>query len=72
MNGYLVDTNVLSAGAPGRRSDQAEVLAWMERRTDALFLSVITVTEIEAGIARAMREGATRKADSLRAWWDAV
>ncbi len=72
MNGYLVDTNVLSAGAPGRRSDQAEVLAWMERRTDALFLSVITVTEIEAGIAQAMREGATRKGDSLRAWWDAV
>lgn len=72
MNGYLVDTNVLSAGAPGRRPDEAEVRAWLDQRTDALFLSVITVTEIEAGIAKAAREGATRKADALRAWWDTV
>ena len=72
MSGYLVDTNVLSAGAPGRRPDHADVLAWMERHTEALYLSVITVTEIEAGIAKATRKGPSRKAEALRAWWDTV
>ena len=43
---YLVDTNVLSAGAPGRRERQAAGVEWMDAHSQDLFLSAITVAEI--------------------------
>ncbi|GAN78080.1 PIN domain-containing protein [Acidisphaera rubrifaciens] len=65
---YLVDTNVLSAGAPARAAHGPGLVAWMEGNSDRLYLSVITVAEVEDGIAKARRERATRKADRLAAW----
>jgi hypothetical protein len=65
---YLLDTNVLSAL---RRPDRApRVVAWLQGRPDAsLFLSVITLGEIERGIR--MQEGANPTfAADLRAWVD--
>ena len=54
---YLLDTNIVSASAPTRRD--ADVLAaWMRAHSDRLYLSAITIAEIEAGIARAVRIGA--------------
>ena len=44
----------------------------MERNSRLLYLSVITVAEIEDGIAKARREGAYRKADRLAAWLDTL
>jgi toxin FitB len=69
---YLVDTNVISALAPTKAERPAALIDWLDRRSDDLFLSVITATEIRAGIAKATREGATHKAANLHAWWDAV
>lgn len=69
---YLVDTNVLSAGAPTKAVPAAELIAWMERHSDRLFLSVVTVAEIEDGIAKAHREGASRKAHRLGDWLNTV
>ena len=40
----------------------------MERNGEHLYLSVITVAEVEDGIAKARREGAMRKADRLGEW----
>ena len=37
-----------------------------------LFLSAVTVAEIEDGIAKLRREGATRKSTDLAAWLEAV
>ena len=37
-----------------------------------LFLSVVTIAEIEDGIAKANREGATRKSRDLSAWLETV
>ena len=65
---YLVDTNVLSAGAPARAAHTPGLVAWMEGNSGRLYLSVITVAEVEDGIAKARRERATRKADRLAAW----
>ncbi len=65
---FLVDTNVISAAAPARRAARLDVVAWMDRNTAALFISVITVAEIQDGIAKAGRVGATRKAADL-GWW---
>ena len=70
---YLLDTNIVSADAPARRPVGAEAFAtWARAESDRLYLSAITIAEIEAGIARAVRIGATRKAEDLRRWLAAV
>ena len=70
---YLLDTNILSASAPTRRDADAEALAaWMRAQSDRLYLSAITVAEIEVGIARAVRIGASAKAPALRRWLAAI
>ena len=68
---YLVDTNVISAGAPSRPAP-AELVAWMDARSAVLFLSAVTVAEIEDGIARLRRKGAIRKSADLVAWLETV
>lgn len=69
---YLVDTNVISAVAPLRKDRPDRLVDWLDRASDRLFLSVITVTEVRDGIAKAQREGAIRKAAALESWWDDV
>ena len=65
---YLIDTNVLSAV---RRSDRApQVAAWLRSKPEhALFLSSITVGEIERGIQLQDRLNPQFAAD-LRVWLD--
>ena len=65
---YLVDTNVLSAGAPTKAKAATDLITWMDRNSTGLFLSVITIAEIEDGIAKCRREGAHRKAERLAEW----
>jgi toxin FitB len=72
VSGYLVDTNVISAGAPGRAEHAPAVLRWMETNTNSLHLSVVTIAEIEAGIAKSLRENAARKAARLTEWLETV
>ena len=69
---FLVDTNVISALAPTKADRPAALVDWLDRRSDDLFVSVVTAAEIRAGIAKAAREGANRKAEALASWWDAV
>jgi toxin FitB len=69
---YLVDTNVISAGAPTKSQAAPALIGWMEENTSRLYLSVITVAEVEAGIAKARRQNATRKADQLAAWLETL
>jgi len=64
---YLLDTNVVS---DLRRRDRADprVLAWAEGVATAdLFISVVTVLEIELGVQRAALRGAPQ-ADIYRRW----
>lgn len=69
---YLVDTNVLSAGAPTKAVPAVELIDWMDRNSAGLHLSVVTIAEIEDGIAKNRRDGASRKAERLSAWLDVV
>ncbi len=69
---YLVDTNVLSAGAATNAVAVPGLAAWMDRNSAKLFLSVITVAEVEDGIARSRRQGAQRKADRLAEWLETL
>jgi predicted nucleic acid-binding protein len=68
---YLLDTNVISAVAPTAAAPPA-LVSWLEARTNELFLSAVTIAEIEAGIAKNRRQGATRKAADLTDWLAAV
>ena len=66
---YLLDTNVLSElrKQAGRRSD-ARVTAWSKTiPVDSLYLSVVTIHEVEYGIRRVERTD-REKAAVLRTW----
>ena len=69
---YLADTNVLSAGAPGRQERTAELVEWMDARSHELFLSAITVAEISDGIAKLKRIGSASGAAGLGDWFELV
>jgi predicted nucleic acid-binding protein len=68
---FLVDTNVISAAAPSRPVASA-LVEWMDRHSTSLFLSAVTVAEIEDGIAKLRREGARRKSAGLSAWLETL
>lgn len=48
------------------------LMDWMDRNSARLFLSVITIAEVEDGIAKSRRFGAHRKADRLSEWLETV
>ena len=67
---YLLDTNVVSELR--RPRPDPSVLRWLARvPSDHLFLSAVTVGEIQAGIEN-VRERYPDKAGVLEAWLDAV
>ena len=69
---YLVDTDVLSAAAPTKAVPSHDLRDWMDRNSAGLYLSVITIAEIEQGITRCNRTGAGAKAGRLTEWLDTV
>lgn len=69
---YLVDTNVISAAAPTKAQPTPALADWMDRNSDRLYVSAITIAEIQEGIAKARRAGASAKADRLAAWLETL
>ena len=69
---FLVDTDIISACAPSKARAVFALVDWMDRNSVRLYISVITLAEVEAGIAKSRRLGATRKADILSAWLETV
>jgi predicted nucleic acid-binding protein len=69
---YLVDTNIVSVGSPVWEAAPAALVSWMEENSAGLYLSAVTIAEIEDGIAKLRREKAGRKAQRLSAWLDAL
>jgi predicted nucleic acid-binding protein len=69
---YLLDTNIVSLFDPRRANEAAPVLEWMRQHDPLLFLSTITLTEIEAGILKLMREGKRTRANQLLALRDGL
>lgn len=70
MSGFLLDTSVLSLLAPARPDATPEFLTWVGSRDTELYISAITVAEVEQGIAKLRRQGGTRSPNSLSAWLD--
>jgi predicted nucleic acid-binding protein len=69
---FLVDTNVMAAGAACRARPLFGLVDWMDRNSGYLFLSVVTVADIKDGIAKTRREGASRKAGRSTEWLEAL
>lgn len=74
MTGYLLDTSVLSTFAPERKSASQEFSDWMTAQGEAqtLYISSITVAEVEKGIRKLDRSGGTGRAERLAAWLDSL
>lgn len=70
MSGFLLDTNVISMLSPSAPDAPASFLAWLESMDGEgrIFLSTVSVHEIEKGIALLDHKGATARAAGLRGW----
>lgn len=70
MTGYLIDTNALSLLSNSKASPQ--FIDWLQaqQRKNALYVSTITLQEIEKGIVKLERVkgGSPEKAKRLREW----
>jgi toxin FitB len=62
---YLLDTSIVSLFDPRRRAKAGPILEWMRRHDPLLFLSTVTLTDIEAGILKLAREEKHARATRL-------
>jgi predicted nucleic acid-binding protein len=69
---YLLDTNIVSLIDPRRAAEAARVVGWMREHDALLFLSTITLTEIEAGILKLKREKKEARSRQLAALRDGL
>ncbi len=68
MNRYLLDTNVVSELRKPR--PHGAVVAWLkDQQEEQLFLSVVTMGELQAGIERTRRQDSA-KASAIEDWAD--
>jgi predicted nucleic acid-binding protein len=70
MAGYLVDTSIISALAPGKPSVPPMLADWLRSRTAELYLPSIAIAEIEEGICKLRRQGGCTRAAALTRWLD--
>jgi toxin FitB len=72
LSGYLLDTSFLSAFAPDRPPLPSHVLTWVDeqRERGSWHLSSIVVLELEKGIAKLKRSGASSKASRIGVWFE--
>jgi predicted nucleic acid-binding protein len=62
---YLLDTNVVSMLDPSRRQHAPRLIEWLQRNGASLFLSVLTITEMDAGVLKLRRDGKHKRADEI-------
>jgi len=74
VTAYLLDTNIISKFAPDRPPPSVPVRTWFHEQgeADALFLSVISVSEIEKGMRSLHRRGGIERAKRLSTWLDFI
>jgi len=74
VRGYLLDTNILSRFAPGKTPPTHAVRAWFREQGEAgtLYLSAMSIAEIERGIRRLYRRGGIEQAGRLSVWLDTI
>ncbi|MDR1989817.1 MAG: PIN domain-containing protein [Acidobacteriaceae bacterium] len=70
--GYLLDTSVLSMLVPGTVEEHGRFADWVRAHGDRLFISAITITEIEQGIGTLRQHGKVTRAEVLDRWLAAL
>ena len=71
--GYLLDTSVVSALAPGREAFVPSPFAeWLQAHHHTLFLPSIAIAEMAQGIGKLRRAGGNERADRLDHWLDGL
>ena len=68
--GCLVDTSIISKLAPERQQLDAVFADWLKAREERLYLSAITIAEIEMGLRKLQRAGAVARAARFTQWLD--
>ena len=74
-NGFLIDTNIISIFSPDRKLAAWEAARlWFHAQGEAetLYLSAITIAEIEKGLRGLHRRGGLERARRLNGWLDTV
>jgi len=62
---YLLDTNIVSMLDPRRREHAPGLIEWLQRNGASLFLSVLTIAEIDTGVLKLRRDGKLKRADEI-------
>ena len=71
--GYLLDTSVVSALAPGREALVPTPWgAWLQAHHQQLYLPSIAIAEMAQGIGKLRRVGGIERADRLDRWLDGL
>ena len=70
MKGFLIDTNILSHLAPGRKQANPGVLSWVRERGNEgeIWISAMSVAEIDQGVRKLQRRGDAARAELLGGW----
>ena len=63
---YLLDTDVISRTSPLSSADGRSLAAWLQRYGDQAYLSVVSLSEIQYGVARLLQ--GLVDADPARHW----
>ncbi|MCD2176600.1 type II toxin-antitoxin system VapC family toxin [Rhizobium sp. C1] len=74
-DGFLLDTNIISIFSPDRKVPVPQrARQWMHAQGEAgtLYLSAITIAEIEKGLRGLHRRGGVERARRLNGWLDMV
>lgn len=71
-DGFLVDTSILSALAPGKAAPAPALSDWLREHSDRLHLSAVTIAEVEQGVCKLRRAGGSQRAALIAAWLDRV
>jgi predicted nucleic acid-binding protein len=73
-SGFLLDTNIISKFAPDKTAPSDAVRAWFHQQgeADVLYLSAMTISEIEKGMRSLHRRGGFDRAQRLAAWLDFI
>lgn len=69
---YLLDTNIVSLLDARRQAIAPPLVEWIERNGAFLFLSAMTIAEMEAGILKLRREGKQARAAEIEALLDGI
>ncbi|MDH4413010.1 MAG: type II toxin-antitoxin system VapC family toxin [Rhizobium sp.] len=72
-SGFLIDTNIISLFSPDRKQAPSEATRiWFREQGEVLYISAITLSEIEKGLRRLHRRGGVDRAQRLSAWLDSI